>query len=514
MSRKGATSCHIVAVKSGALRHNRREVNLCNVNPKLSHLNQSWESKIIAPVSKGGEGKTIDKLIRERAHHYFVKNGRSAPGYGPNGKDTPPNRRAAFIREGCLVIKQETTMEEVRDFATSCELSFGVKCLGIWLHKDEGFHRSKYIEGDDKWKPNLHAHILFDFYDPNKGRLITMGRNQCSKLQDMAATALGMVRGEKSERKHTASKDFATQQADKRIAKLKEIAAQNEDKINAQVNTFNHNKSLIRDQVNEWHKRKADIESMKLEQADLLKTIESLREKSNNFINAATKAKQELDRLTKEKETAERSIKAQTTQLVHFKQQLEEAKKNCSATEKQLADLQAKVDRKEKLLNEADEKDKNLDKEIAEKIKDIQSLTNEITRCNDWLYKFESEQNEIAAIWEDTYEDFRLNTEGQPHNNVVEQLLFRQDRLESDFAPFVKYIIEKHPEVAHEAANTLPRKSAVEISHFVRNIYPSLPMLPLMGWGSAPGVTGSDPRRKKKGDDDDEDEDYKRGYSR
>ena len=271
---------------------------------------------------------------------------------------------------------------------------------------------------------------------------------------------------------------------------------------------------MIRDQVNEWHKRKADIESMKLEQADLLKTIESQREKSNNFINAATKAKQELDRLTKEKETAERSIKAQTTQLVHFKQQLEEAKKNCSATEKQLADLQAKVDRKEKLLNEADEKDKNLDKEIAEKIKDIQSLTNEITRCNDWLYKFESEQNEIAAIWEDTYEDFRLNTEGQPHNNVVEQLLFRQDRLESDFAPFVKYIIEKHPEVAHEAANTLPRKSAVEISHFVRNIYPSLPMLPLMGWGSAPGVTGSDPRRKKKGDDDDEDEDYKRGYSR
>lgn len=514
MSKKGATSCHIVAVKSGALRHNRREVYLCNVNPNLSNLNQSWESKTIAPISKGGEGKTIDRLIKERAHHYFLKNGRSAPGYGPNGKNTPTNRRAAFIREGCLVIKQETTMEEVRDFATSCELSFGVKCLGIWLHKDEGHHQSKYIEGDDKWKPNLHAHLLFDFYDPNKGRLITMGRNQCSKLQDMAATALGMVRGEKSERKHTASKDFATQQADKRIAKLKEIAAQNEDKINAQVNTFHHNKSLIRNQVNEWHKRKADIESMKQEQADLLKTIESQREKSNNFINAATKAKQELDRLTKEKETTARSIKAQTTQLANLKKQLEDAIKDCAATEQQLADLQAKVDRKEKLLKAADEKGKNLDKVIAGKNRDIESLTNEITRCNDWLDKFEAEQNEIAAIWEDTYNDFRKNTEGHRHNNVVEQLSFRHDRLESDFAPFVKYIIEKHPEVAQKAANTLPRKSAVEISHFVRNIYPSLPLLPLMGWGSAPGVTGSDPRRKKKGDDDDEDEDYKRGYSR
>ena len=514
MSRKGATSCHIVAVKSGALRHNRREVNLCNVNPKLSHLNQSWESKIIAPVSKGGEGKTIDKLITERAQHYFVKNGRSAPGYGPNGKYTPPNRRAAFIREGCLVIKQETTLDEVRNFATACEQSFGVKCLGIWLHKDEGYHRSKYIEGDNDWKPNLHAHILFDWYDAEKGRLIAPGRDWCSQLQDIAAIALGMDRGKKSERKHTASKDYATQQADLRIAELKEIFSKNETKINAQLNSLNQNESLLQKQVNECNKLKDDIAALKTEESDLLKAIESQRATNNKYINEAAKAEQELARLAKEKETNERSIKAQTTQLANLKKQLEDAQKGCAATEKQLTELQYKVDRKEKMLKAADEKGKNLDKEIAEKIKDIQSLTNEITHCNNWLDKFEAEQNEIATIWEDTYNDFRENTEGQPHNNVVEQLLFRHDRLESDFAPFVKYIIEKHPEVAQEAANTLPRKSAVEISHLLRNIYPSLPMFPLMGWGSAPGVTGSDPRRKKKGDDDDEDEDYKRGYSR
>ena len=491
MAKKGATSSHTLEAKSGALRHNRREVELSNVKPELSHLNESWESPIIMPKEQGGEGKTIDKLKHERAAHYFMMNGRSAPGYGPKGKSVPPDRRTAFIRESCVVIKSDTTLADVRRFADSVCSAFGVKCLGIWIHKDEGYLRSEHIEEDgvtkdtkeeDKWKPNLHAHVLFDWYLPDQGRVARTTKDLYSTMQDMAAVALGMERGEPSERRHVASKDYAIEMANKRITKLKEIEALADTAIN--------------DKNREIDQQDVTLESKKKE----VNTLNNLILKIQQQINTLNS---ELDDLKEKKTTNERSIKAQQTQLKTLIDKLKNAK------DEELTQLEQKLNRKTEMLADAEKRLEAVNSQINDKTLEISNLHSQMEQCKSWISDFITEQDEIAEAWKASWDEFEYNTAGHPYNNRMEQLMVRHERLEAITAPLLKSLLEKAPELIRQEMRSLPVKDTASIGAFLANLYPAI--APLI-WGSAPGVIGSEPRRKRKGDDDDEE--YRGGYSR
>ncbi|KAA3824695.1 hypothetical protein F3F35_31560 [Bacteroides ovatus] len=133
----GATSIHVQAVKPGSEIHNFREKELDYVRPELSHLNESWV------------GDSISHRLESAKQRYFDTVGQKM------------QTKAAPIREGVIVIKQETTMQELQQFAAVCKERFGIEAFQIHIHKDEGYMNAK------QWTPNLHAHVVFDWTQPN-----------------------------------------------------------------------------------------------------------------------------------------------------------------------------------------------------------------------------------------------------------------------------------------------------------------------------------------------------------
>ncbi|MEX5268740.1 plasmid recombination protein, partial [Kocuria sp. CPCC 204721] len=176
----GATSIHVQAVKPGSEIHNFREKELDYVRPELSHLNESWV------------GDSISHRLESAKQRYFDTVGQKM------------QTKAAPIREGVIVIKQETTMQELQQFAAVCKERFGIEAFQIHIHKDEGYMNAK------QWTPNLHAHVVFDWTQPN-GKSVRLSRDDMAELQTIASEALGMERGVSSDRKHLSAMQYKTE---------------------------------------------------------------------------------------------------------------------------------------------------------------------------------------------------------------------------------------------------------------------------------------------------------------
>ena len=96
--------------------------------------------------------------------------------------------KATPIREGVIVIKEDTTLDDLQRFAHAVEDRWGIKALQIHTHKDEGYMHAK------EWTPNLHAHIVFLWADEN-GVTRKLGRQDMVEMQTLLAESLQMDRG-------------------------------------------------------------------------------------------------------------------------------------------------------------------------------------------------------------------------------------------------------------------------------------------------------------------------------
>lgn len=251
MSKKGATSSRFEAAKSGAEEHNRRERYLDYIRRDLSHLNQTWEAPDFVSVEDARK-KVADKYYE---HHTTNKG---------THKNLPSN--ATPIQETVVVIKQDTTMDELKDYARMIQETWGYRPLAIYTHMDEG-HRKAFERG--RWVPNLHAHLLFDSTDahgdslkPLSERLRELEKNKFEKkerekakadpaytpmafvppaewaeikpfdyLQDLAAKALHMERGESSGRKGLKALEYKNQEMAKDNELLQQQKAELEENV-------------------------------------------------------------------------------------------------------------------------------------------------------------------------------------------------------------------------------------------------------------------------------------------
>lgn len=125
--------------------------------------------------------------------------------------------KATPIREGVIVIKQDTTIEQLRGLADAIEQRWGIKTLQIYTHMDEG-----HTDSEGSWKPNLHAHIVFDWVDHTTGKSIKLSRQDMAEMQTMVADCLDMERGESSDLKHLGAIQYKTQAEEQRLRTLKE----------------------------------------------------------------------------------------------------------------------------------------------------------------------------------------------------------------------------------------------------------------------------------------------------
>ena len=238
-----ATSSHFKPALSGAEEHNERTKRLDYVRKDLSHLNQTW---------KADGFTTVDQARKDVAEKYKAAHGKKLP------------KNATPIQETVVVIKSDTTMQQLQLLAKRIEETWGFKPLAIYTHMDEG-HKSK--SETREWKPNLHAHIVFDTTD-SKGETLKpisekMRKSQQSKwekkeaelalkenreprkffapdswskpafdyMQDLTAECLEMERGVSSSAKHKDALEYKvsvlTEQAEAEAEKLHQIQEQN-----------------------------------------------------------------------------------------------------------------------------------------------------------------------------------------------------------------------------------------------------------------------------------------------
>ena len=138
-----------------------------------------------------------------------------------------------------LLIKSDTTLEDVLRFGEECQQRWGITPLQIFLHKDEGHwlggeptpaDKESFQIGGSWFKPNYHAHIVFDWMDHDTGKSRKLNDDDMMQMQTLASEILSMERGQsKSEtgKEHLERNDFIIE---KLRAELERIEAERQHK--------------------------------------------------------------------------------------------------------------------------------------------------------------------------------------------------------------------------------------------------------------------------------------------
>tara|TARA_R110001606_G_scaffold178630_1_gene325226 strand:- start:486 stop:1205 length:720 start_codon:yes stop_codon:yes gene_type:complete len=195
------SSIHIKPVKSNSENHNLRKVKLDYVREDLTALNKSYSNKSISESLK--ELKTLVK----------GKTGRKM-----QAKATP-------IREGVFLFNKNHTNDDIIKIAGGFKKYFGIMPIQIHIHRDEGH----YQKLDGEWKPNYHAHIIFEWIDRETGRSVKLNRDEMSKMQSYVAQSLNMERGKSSSKKHLSSIQWKVAQKEIENVGLEKEIQQNEN---------------------------------------------------------------------------------------------------------------------------------------------------------------------------------------------------------------------------------------------------------------------------------------------
>ncbi len=260
--RMAKTSIHIEPIKPSSERHNRREKELDYVRKDLTHLNESWEFDSVAHRLE---------TIKE---NYFKSTGQRM------------QKKATPIREGVVVIDKSTSisMEDLRRFAEQLQDRFGIKTIQIHIHRDEGHVMAK------EWKPNLHAHFVFDWSD-DKGKTLKLNRQDMAEIQTILSECTGMERGKSSNKKHLNALQYKTAAEEKRKIELeKEVGHLNTKyALNSLLESITH--------VNEKKTLKNENNALKKHITDLEVEVQKQSEKINSLINRIEKLDKENDSL-------------------------------------------------------------------------------------------------------------------------------------------------------------------------------------------------------------------------
>ena len=272
--------------------HNRRDMEYLNsLNPAklyirtdLMHLNESY-------VAPGMEGVSLQQLYDSIKAMVKEKTGRAMQEkdveyIGKSGKKKV-RQGCSPIRESVVNIKPDTTMDDLLRYAELVQERWGIKAVQIHMHKDEGHYEN--VQDPATWKPNLHAHIIWDWMNHSTGKSYKLNADDMSEMQDMVAETLAMERGRKKSETgvdHLERNDFILQK-------------QREEQERLQEET---EKALAKKKAAETQAAEAEKQKAAAEQ----QTAAAKEEKAQAEQQAAT-AKEQLDKIeeqTKAKEDA------------------------------------------------------------------------------------------------------------------------------------------------------------------------------------------------------------------
>ena len=271
-------SDHIAPCNTGTSEaHNRRsaeymaQINKDNIYVRcdLTSQNEVWVAEEIASIDKHN-GKVLQTVYDNLAALVKQKTGRKMQEkmrekVNPKTGKTVKVNGSSPIREGVVLMKDDTIMDDLLRYADAVHQRFGITPLQIFIHRDEGHFEG---EDDDKiWKPNYHAHIVWDWINHETGKSWKLNQADMRELQTIAAETLQMERGKsKSEtgKEHLERNDFIVEKQ-KREAELAEIrrkeAEVEAEKMESQVEEAKRNANSLGNQITAMHDEVKQLDS-------------------------------------------------------------------------------------------------------------------------------------------------------------------------------------------------------------------------------------------------------------
>ena len=308
-----------------------REKELDYVRTDLSHKNEWWS----AVSSLGKLRSEISAMVKE-------KTGRKM------------QAKAEPLREGVVVIQEGTTMEQLQELGRRFQERFGVTPVQIAIHRDEG-----HWKGED-WKPNLHAHIVFDWYNHATGKSIKTSKLDAVDMQTITAEVLGMERGVSSEKKHLESARYKAQARQKEIEDLEQ-----------QVECRTSNIRRLEDKAEELEERIEGLTKSGAAKEEAISTIKEFGSKMRDRISGKDKReKKELtDKLKKITEIAknnyavaseehekriklEKMLESTSASLKSARNEINRLREDIAPTQTKANNLQREIDNIKKNLPE------------------------------------------------------------------------------------------------------------------------------------------------------------------
>ena len=219
--------------------HNRRTAEYMRhigesriyVVPELSTDNEQWINPDFGSPDLRMHYDNIRQMVKEKTGRAMQEKERERK--GKNGKIVKI-AGCSPIREGVLLVRSDTTLADVRKFGEECQRRWGITPLQIFLHKDEGHwlngqpeaeDRESFKVGDRWFKPNYHAHIVFDWMNHETGKSRKLNDDDMMQMQTLASDILLMERGQSKAvtgKEHLERNDFIIE---KQKAELKRIDA-------------------------------------------------------------------------------------------------------------------------------------------------------------------------------------------------------------------------------------------------------------------------------------------------
>lgn len=214
--------------------HNRRTTEyLANIRKERFYIrtdlmagNETWVSPDFGEATLTDRYNQIAAMVKEKTGRAMQTKDRERVNK-KTGKVTIV-RGSTPLKEGVVVIKEDTTMEQLQKFCEVCKERWGVTALQVFIHRDEGHYGTP---GDNAtWKPNLHAHIVWDWMNHDTGKSCKLDEKAMSEMQTVLAECLEMERGISKEvtgKEHLERTDFilAKQKQETERAKAEKDAA-------------------------------------------------------------------------------------------------------------------------------------------------------------------------------------------------------------------------------------------------------------------------------------------------
>ena len=243
--------------------HNRRTAEYMRnigesriyVVPELSTDNEQWINPDFGTPELRTHYDNIKQMVKEKTGRAMQEKERERK--GKNGKIIKV-AGCSPIREGVLLIRPDTTLADVRKFGEECQRRWGITPLQIFLHKDGGHWLNSQPEAEDKesfqigsrwFKPNYHAHIVFDWMNHETGKSRKLNDEDMATMQTLASDILLMERGQAKAvtgKEHLERNDFIIEKQKAELQRIEETKIYKEQQVSLAEQELKQVKAEIR----------------------------------------------------------------------------------------------------------------------------------------------------------------------------------------------------------------------------------------------------------------------------